>query len=91
MSLFTIILIIWFLSTGVLVLLLIYRSTLTMHEDERLFLDESEAHLQEEQKEVLDKFARVNPTIQVFGSTSDALVLAISGGPWIYETLTAIR
>ena len=90
MSLFTITLIIWSIATAILVILLIYRSTLTIHEDDQLFLDESEAHLEREQKEVLDKFAKVNPMIRLFGSASGVLVLLMSG-LWIYESLTTIQ
>ena len=32
-----------------LILLLIYKSTLTMHEDDQLFLDDNNSHMQEEQ------------------------------------------
>ena len=35
--------------TVVLIVLLIYRSTLTMHEDDQLFLDDSEAHMAKDQ------------------------------------------
>ena len=35
-----------------LIVLLIYRSTLTMHEDDQLFLDEANSHMQEEQTEL---------------------------------------
>jgi hypothetical protein len=90
MSLFTITLVIWSAATTVLVLLLIYRSTLSIHEDDQLFLDESEAHLEREQREVLDKVAKVNPMIRLFGSASGVLVVVI-GGLWIYESLTAIQ
>jgi hypothetical protein len=90
MSLFTITLIIWSIATAVLVVLLIYRSTLTIHEDDQLFLDESEAHFEQEQKEILNKFAKVNPMIRLFGSASGVLILVMSG-LWIYESLTTIQ
>jgi hypothetical protein len=90
MSLFTITVLIWSIATAILVVLLIYRSTLTIHEDDQLFLDESEAHFEREQREVLDKFAKVNPMIRLFGSASGVLVVVISG-LWIYESLTAIQ
>ena len=89
MSLFNTIVIVWGVLTTVLVLLLIYRSTLSMHEDDQLFLDNSKSHLQQEQKELLDKFARVNPIIRIFGSASGLLVLVISG-LWVYESLTVM-
>jgi Tfp pilus assembly protein PilN len=39
---------IWGILTTFLIVLLIYRSTLTMREDEQLFLDESSSHMAEE-------------------------------------------
>ena len=41
----TVLLTIWGVLTGILVLLLIYRSTLAMHEDDQLFLNDAESHL----------------------------------------------
>ena len=38
--------IVWGIFTVGLIILLIYRSTLTMHEDEALYLDEASAHMQ---------------------------------------------
>jgi uncharacterized membrane protein len=40
MSTLQMLLIVWGVLTVVLILLLIYRSTLTMHEDDQLFLDD---------------------------------------------------
>lgn len=90
MSLISVLLILWGLLTGVLVVLLIYRSTLTMHEDDQLFLDESESHMEQEQKEVLQKFSRIRPLIRVFGLASLLLILVIAG-LWVYQTLTAVQ
>ena len=89
MSLMTLTLLLWGALTTILVLLLIYRSTLTMHEDDQLFLDDSKSPLQEEQKEVLDKFSKLNPLIRIFGSASGVLVLVL-GGLWIYQSLTVV-
>jgi Tfp pilus assembly protein PilN len=43
----------------VLVIFLIYRSTLSMHEDDQLFLTESESHMQKEQIEIMRKLQQV--------------------------------
>ena len=40
-------------------ILLIYRSTLTMHEDESLYLDDASQHMQKEQTELLVKVNRL--------------------------------
>ena len=42
-----------------LIVLLIYKSTLTMHEDDQLFLDDHNSHMQEEQTELLTKVNRL--------------------------------
>ena len=54
-----------------LIVLLIYKSTLTMHEDDQLFLDDANSHMQEEQTELLVKVTLKSP---LRSSTSTALV-----------------
>jgi hypothetical protein len=61
-----------------------------MHEDDQLFLDESESHMEREQKEVLEKFNQINPLIKVLGAASVLLIL-MSAGIWVYQALTAVQ
>ncbi len=68
----------WGVLTTVLVILLIYRSTLTMHEDDQLFLDDSEAHMQKEQAELMSKVDRLNPFLRWLGAASGVLILVIA-------------
>ena len=49
-----------------LIVLLIYKSTLTMHEDDQLFLDDHNSHMQEEQTELLTKVNRLTIPVRVF-------------------------
>jgi hypothetical protein len=84
MSPLTILLIAWAGLTTVLVLLLIYRSTLSMHEDDQLFLDDAESQMREEQEENLRKMARVTPLVRLFGAASGLLILTIAG-MWLYQ------
>lgn len=72
-------LIVWGVLTGVLIILLIYRSTLTMHEDDQLFLNESESHMEREQVEILAKVNRINPLVKWLGAASGLLILVIAG------------
>ena len=58
MSMLAVLLIIWAILTTILIVLLIYRSTLTMHEDEQLFLDESSSHMAAEQRELVKRVNR---------------------------------
>ncbi len=86
MSSMMILLITWGALTTVLVLLLIYRSTLTMHEDDQLFLDEAESHMRAEQEENLRKINRVTPLVQLFGAGSGVLILGIAV-LWVYNAM----
>ena len=77
-------LIVWAGLTAVLIILLIYRSTLSMHEDDQLFLDSAEAHMAKEQEELIGKMNRITPWLRVCGAGSVAL-LAIIAGMMLYE------
>ena len=79
MSLLTMLLIAWGVLTTILILLLIYRSTLTMHEDDQLFLDDAESHMQKEQTELISKVNRITPFVRAFGALSGVLILVIAG------------
>jgi len=83
-------LIIWGVLTGVLVVLLIYRSTLTMHEDDQLFLDESASGMAQEQAEIMAKLNKVTPFVKWLGAASGALILVIAGLA-IYQGLNQVQ
>jgi len=72
-------LILWAGLTLILVVLLIYRSTLSMHEDDQLFLDSSEAHMAKEQEELIGKMNRLTPWVRVCGAGSAVLTVVIAG------------
>jgi hypothetical protein len=82
--------IVWGVFTVGLILLLIYRSTLTMHEDEALYLDEASAHLQKEQTELITKVNRLTIPVWVFGAGSGVLLLVLAG-MFIYQGLNAVQ
>jgi len=71
--------IVWGVFTAVLVILLIYRGTLTMHEDDQLFLDSAEDHMQKEQMELIGRMERLTPWVRVCGAGSALLLVAIAG------------
>ena len=81
-------LIVWGALTSILILVLIYRSTLTRQEDEQLFLDESQSHLQLDQLDIQRQISRINPLVRILSVASGALILVI-GGMWVYQGLTA--
>jgi hypothetical protein len=70
---------VWAVLTTVLVILLIYRSALSLHEDDQLFLDNAESHLQREQKQLMMRMNQVRPLVNVLGASSGLLVLMMAG------------
>src|SRR5579862_4570584 len=82
--------IVWGSLTAILIVLLIYRSTLTMHEDDQLFLNESDTHMATEQAEVLSKVNKITPLVKVLGGISGAGILVIAG-VFIYQGLNAVQ
>lgn len=85
-----VLLIVWGVLTAVLIALLIYRGTLTMHEDDQLFLGESESHMAKEQVEIISRVNRLGPFVKVLGTLSAVLVLAIAGLA-VYQQMTAAQ
>jgi hypothetical protein len=83
-------LITWGVLTCILIVLLIYRSTLNMHEDDQLFLDESEAHMAKEQVELINKMNKLAPLVKVLGVVSGIMLLVIAG-LFVYQGLTAVQ
>ena len=61
-----------------LIVLLIYKSTLTMHRDDQLFLDEASSHMHAEQTEL-------------FFSIGSGIFLFILVGMWLYQNLNAVQ
>src|SRR5581483_1369775 len=73
-----------------LIILLIYKSTLTMHEDDQLFLDQSNSHMQEEQTELLTKVNRLTIPMRVFSIGSGVFLLAFLA-LLIYQKLNEVQ
>jgi hypothetical protein len=76
----------WGILTAILIILLIYKSTLTMHEDDQIFLNESESHMEKEQMEILSKVNKITPIVKVLGAISGVMILVIAG-LFIYQGL----
>jgi uncharacterized membrane-anchored protein YhcB (DUF1043 family) len=77
---------VWGVLTGVLVILLIYRSTLTMQEDDQLFLDDTKSQMEIDQRELIAKVNKLNPFVKVLGAASGLMFLVIAG-MFIYQGL----
>ena len=69
----------WGAVTAILVILLIYRSTLTMHEDDQLFLDESQSAMEQEQIQLMKRLNSISPYLKVLGALSGAMILVMAG------------
>jgi len=78
----------WGILTGILIILLIYKSTLTMHEDDSIFLNETESQMHKDQMEVLVKMKKLTPIVQVLGALSGVMILIIAG-LFIYHGLNS--
>jgi hypothetical protein len=72
-------LILWGGITLVLVVLLIYRSTLSMHEDDQLFLSDGETQLAQEQLELQRRMHKLQPIVRACGALSIALLVVLAG------------
>ena len=70
------VLVAWGVVTGILAVLLIYRSTISMKEEDQLFLDSAESNLQKEQEEVRSRLERLRPYTAILGVTSGLLLVA---------------
>jgi Tfp pilus assembly protein PilN len=73
-----------------LVLLLIYKSTLTMRRDDQLFLDDASSHMHEEQTELLAKVNRIRVPMRVLSAGSGIFLLVLVA-IWIYQKLNGLQ
>ena len=82
-------LILWGIVTAALVIVVIYRGTLSLHEDDQLFLGDSEAHLAREQQQLMIKLTKLTPVVRLLGAASCVLILLIAT-LWIWRGLNAM-
>jgi len=83
-------LIVWGALTVVLIILLIYRGTLTMQEDDQLFLDDSASAMAKDQQELMAKVNKITPVVKMLGAVSGVMILVIAG--WaVYLGLNAVQ
>lgn len=79
-------LIAWGVVTAVFLLLLLWRSILTTHEDDQLCLDAAGEHMAQEQRELIAKITKLSKPIATSGITAGVLLLVIVG-MWLYQGL----
>jgi hypothetical protein len=76
---FLYLLIAWGVVTAIFLLLVIWRSVLTSHEDDQIFLDAAEEHMAKEQRELVTKINKLSSPILTSGIMAGVLLLAIAG------------
>jgi hypothetical protein len=78
--------VVWAVITAALIIVLIYRSTLSMHEDDQLFLDESTANVRAEQEALLKRMNKITPLVRILAGASGLLILVLAG-MWVYAQM----
>jgi len=68
----------WGIVTALLALVLIYRSIVSMKEDDQLFLDATESHFEKEQQGILSRLALLRPYIKGLVVASGGLLLTMA-------------
>ena len=82
----TIVATVWGIFTAGLIILLIYRSTLEMHEDDQLFLGSGESQMARDQEELQTTLNKVEPAVRWVGAACGVLLLTIASY-WVYVGL----
>ena len=76
----------WGVLTTILIGVLIYRSILSVHEEDQIFLSRGEAALEREQADVVKRMKRLDPLVRWLAIASGGLLLFIAGW-WLYHGL----
>ena len=77
-------LIVWGVVTAVFLALIAWRSVLSSHEDDQIFLDAAEEHMAKEQRELVAKIQKISRPLLTSGIASGVLLLLLAG-MWIYN------
>lgn len=81
-------LIAWTIVTVALLAVVIYRSQLTAHEDDQIFLGAAESGLAHEQQVLVAKIEGLNRPIAALLIASGALLVVVAG-LWLYQGILA--
>ena len=72
-------LIVWGVVTAIFLVLIAWRSVLSSHEDDQIFIDAAEEHMAREQRELIKKIESLGKPLMMSGITSGVLLLVIAG------------
>jgi hypothetical protein len=78
---------VWAAITSVFVILMIYRSLITMREDDQLFLDATQTAMETEQKAIQQKLNQLRPYTKGLGFASAGLGAGLVG-LWVFQAIT---
>ncbi|HEY4877848.1 MAG TPA: hypothetical protein VIH97_01865 [Candidatus Acidoferrales bacterium] len=78
------VLVVWGIVTAVLVILLVYRGTLEVREDDQIFLDSAGDSMAQEQRLIVARIERLARPIKLLMITSILLLIA-AGGFFLYD------
>ena len=79
MSPLQMLLLLWGAVTLMLIVLMIYRSTLVLHEDDQLFLSDADAQMENEQVELQKRMNKIQPFVRLLGAASGMLLVVMAG------------
>lgn len=71
--------IVWAVFAAILLILLLYRGTISRYEDDQLFLDDISERQHQENDAVIRKLAQIQPFLKVFTGVTSILTAAILG------------
>lgn len=71
--------VIWGVVTAIFLVLVAWRSVLSSHEDDQIFIDAAQEHMAREQRELVAKIESLSKPLVASGITSGVLLLLIAG------------
>ena len=71
--------VVWGVVTAIFLVLVAWRSVLSSHEDDQIFIDAAQEHMAREQRELVAKIESLSKPLMASGITSGVLLLLIAG------------
>lgn len=80
------VLVVWGVVTAIFLALIAWRSVLSSHEDDQIFIDAATEHMAKEQRELISKIESLSKPVLMSGVTSGVLLLVIAA-IFVYQGL----